>query len=353
MKKIKCPHCGEEFALTKSSYDAIAQQVRNAEFQSEIEGYKKAISDEKILAIKEAETRIMQSSQLSVSRLEESLRQLRYDSKERLREQEESYRQKVKEKDEEIAALRDFRARQSTKMIGENLEVHCEAEFNRLRAAGFPNAYFEKDNDIKSGSKGDYIYREYDESGTEILSIMFEMKNESDTTSTKKKNEDFFKELDKDRRQKKCEYAVLVSMLEFGNDFYNAGIADVSYRFPKMYVVRPQCFITIISILRSAALNALSYKKELSLIKSRNIDMATFELEMEDFKAKFGRNFRIANDKFTSAIEEIDKTITMLQRVKSDLMSSGNNLRLANEKAQALTIEKLTKSKRPRKRTTE
>lgn len=351
MKKIKCPHCGEEFAPTRSGYDLIVQQVRSAEYQSEIESYKKAIDDEKSLAIKEAETRIMQTFRLRVSRLEEALQQLKYDSKERLHEQEESYRRKLKEKDDEIAALRDFRARQSTKMIGENLEVHCEAEFNRLRAAGFPNAYFEKDNDVKTGSKGDYIYREFDESGVEILSIMFEMKNESDTTSAKKKNEDFFKELDKDRRQKKCEYAVLVSMLEFDNDFYNAGIADVSYRFSKMYVVRPQCFITIISILRSAALNALNYKKELSLIKGRNVDMATFELEMEEFKTKFGRNFRIANEKFTSAIEEIDKTIVRLQKAKADLMSSGNNLRLANEKAQALTIEKLTKPKKPKNRT--
>lgn len=342
MKKIKCPHCGEEFMPTRSGYDMILQQVRNNEYFSEINEYKKTIESEKDLLVKEAQSHYMQLS----SQLKNTMRMSEYDRKEELREKEEYFLKRLKEKDDEIAALRDFRVRQSTKMVGESLELHCEAEFNRLRTAGFPNSYFEKDNDIKNGSKGDYIYREYDESGVEILSIMFEMKNECDITATKRKNEDFFKELDKDRRQKKCEYAVLVSMLELDNDFYNAGIADVSYRFDKMYVVRPQCFITIISILRSAALNSLNYKKELALIKSRNVDMATFELEMEDFKSKFGRNFQLANDKFNKAIDEIDKTIAMLQKTKADLLSSGNNLRLANEKAQALTIEKLTKPKK-------
>lgn len=230
-------------------------------------------------------------------------------------------------------------------MVGESLEQHCESAFNSIRTTAFPNAQFEKDNDIQTGSKGDYIYREVDNNGTEIISIMFEMKNQSDTTSTKKKNEDFFKELDKDRRQKKCEYAVLVSMLEMSSDFYNAGIVDVSYRFPKMYVVRPQCFIPIITILRNAALNTMAYKQELALVKSRQIDIATLELEMEDFKEKFGTNFRRASDKFDKAIEEIDKTIATLQKVKEDLLSSGNNLRLANDKAQALTIQRLTKGK--------
>lgn len=345
MKKIRCPHCGEEFKPTRSGYDLILQQVRNEEFQSEIAEYRRTIEDEKALAIKEARAQIMHSSQVSISQLQETLRKAERDSERRIRDMEDYYKRRLREKNEEILEIRDFKARQSTKMIGESLEEHCETEFNRLRSAGFPNAYFEKDTDIKSGSKGDYIYREFDDSGVEILSVMFEMKNECDLTKTKHKNEDFFKELDKDRRQKKCEYAVLVSMLELDNDFYNAGIADVSYRFPKMYVVRPQCFITIISILRSAALNTLSYKKELALVKNRNVDMATFEIEMESFKSKFGRNFQLANDKFNKAIEEIDKTISMLQKTKADLLSSGNNLRLANEKAQALTIEKLTRQK--------
>ncbi len=345
MKKIKCPHCGEEFKPTRSGYDLILQQVRNEEFQNEIYEYRRAMEEEKEFAIKEARTQVMHSSQVSIAQMKETLRKAEYDSEKRMRDMENYYQRKLREKDEEIVEIRDFKARQSTKMLGESLELHCETEFNRLRSAGFPNAYFEKDNDIKDGSKGDYIYREFDDSGVEILSVMFEMKNECDLTRTKRKNEDFFKELDKDRRQKKCEYAVLVSMLELDNDFYNAGIADVSYRFPKMYVVRPQCFITIISILRSAALNTLSYKKELAIVKNRNIDMATFEIEMENFKSKFGRNFQLANDKFNKAIEEIDKTIVMLQKTKADLLSSGNNLRLANEKAQALTIEKLTKPK--------
>lgn len=349
MKKIKCPHCGEEFKPTRSGYDLILQQVRNEEFQNEISEYRRAIEDEKELAIKEAKAQIIHSSQTSITHLRETLRKQEYDNEKRIRDMENYYENMLRKKDNEIAEIRDFKARQSTKMVGESLESHCETEFNRLRSAGFPNAYFEKDNDIKNGSKGDYIYREFDDSGVEILSVMFEMKNECDLTRTKRKNEDFFKELDKDRRQKKCEYAVLVSMLELDNDFYNAGIADVSYRFPKMYVVRPQCFITIISILRSAALNTLSYKKELALVKNRNVDMATFEIEMESFKSKFGRNFQLANDKFNKAIEEIDKTIAMLQKTKADLLSSGNNLRLANEKAQALTIEKLTKQKRVKK----
>lgn len=352
MKKIRCPHCGEEFKPTRSGYDLILQQVRNEEFQNEISSYKKVIDDEKEFAIREAKAQIMHTAQVSIAHLKESLHTLEIDSKEQLRNKDDYYLNLLKEKDDEISKLSDFRVRQSTKMIGESLELHCEAEFNRLRAAGFPNAYFEKDNDAKFGSKGDCIYREFDESGIEILSIMFEMKNESDKTASKRKNEDFFKELDKDRRQKKCEFAVLVSMLELENEFYNAGIADVSYRFTKMFVVRPQCFITIISILRSAALNTLRYKKELALVKSRNVDMATFELEMEDFKSKFGRNFQLANDKFNKAIDEIDKTIAMLQKTKADLLSSSNNLRLANEKAQALTIEKLTKPKKTSKKAT-
>ena len=231
----------------------------------------------------------------------------------------------------------------STKMIGETLEQHCEISFNQLRMTAFPNAYFEKDNDAKTGSKGDYIFRE-SKDGVEFISIMFEMKNEMDETATKHKNEDFFKELDKDRNEKNCEYAVLVSMLEANNELYNQGIVDVSYRYPKMYVIRPQFFIPMITLLRNAALNSLSYKEELIEARAQNLDITHFEEAMEDFKDKFGRNYRIASDKFAKAIEEIDKTIDHLNKTKEALLSSENNLRLANDKAQDLSIKKLTKN---------
>lgn len=253
------------------------------------------------------------------------------------------YEEKLKFKEEEIERYKDFKLRQSTKMVGESLERHCETEFNRLRMTGFANAYFEKDNDARTGSKGDYIYRECDDEGTEFISIMFEMKNEMDATATKKKNEDFFKELDKDRREKNCEYAVLVSMLEGDSELYNTGIVDVSYRYPKMYVIRPQFFIPIITILRNAAQNALQYKKELNVIKTQNIDISNFENDLNDFKDKFSRNYRIASEKFKKAIEEIDKTIDHLQKTKDALLSSENNLRLANNKAEDLTIKRLTR----------
>ena len=263
-----------------------------------------------------------------------------------LREQtlKEQYEEKLRFKEEEIARYKDFKARLSTKMIGESLEQHCEIEFNQLRATGFQNAYFEKDNDAKTGSKGDYIYRDKDSEGLEFISIMFEMKNEMDSTSTKKKNEDFFKELDKDRNEKKCEYAVLVSMLEPENELYNAGIVDVSHKYPKMYVIRPQFFIPIITLLRNAALNSLDYKKELEIIKAQNIDISNFEAEMNDFKTKFAKNYELASRKFKTAIEEIDKTIDHLQKTKEALLSSENNLRLANNKAEDLSIKRLTKN---------
>ena len=229
-------------------------------------------------------------------------------------------------------------------MVGESLEQHCEIEFNQLRATGFKNAYFEKDNDAKTGSKGDYIYRDKDAEGIEFISIMFEMKNEMDTTSTKKKNEDFLKELDKDRREKNCEYAVLVSLLEPESELYNAGIVDMSHRYPKMYVIRPQFFIPIITLLRNAAANSLEYKHELEIIKAQNVDVSNFEAEMNDFKDKFSRNFRLASEKFQKAIEEIDKTIDHLQKTKEALLSSENNLRLANSKAEDLSIKRLTKN---------
>jgi hypothetical protein len=229
-------------------------------------------------------------------------------------------------------------------MIGESLEQHCESQFNKLRSTAFPTAYFEKDNDASSGSKGDYIFREVDENGIELISIMFEMKNEGDETATKKKNEDFFKELDKDRNQKNCEYAILVSMLEADNEVYNEGIVDVSYKYEKMYVIRPQFFISMISLLRNSARNAMAYKQELQTVRNQNIDIANFESEMEDFKVKFGRNYRLASERFGDAIQEIDKSIARLNKVKENLLKSEDNLRLANQKAEDLTIKKLTKN---------
>ncbi len=254
------------------------------------------------------------------------------------------YETELRFKDEEIERYKDFKTRLSTKMLGESLEQHCEISFNQLRATGFQNAYFEKDNDARTGSKGDYIYRDYDSDGNELISIMFEMKNKSDTTSTKKKNADFLKELDKDRREKKCEYAVLVSMLEPESELYNGGIVDVSHYYEKMYVIRPQFFIPIITILRNAALNSMEYRKELALVKAQNVDVSNFEAAMNDFKDKFSKNYELASRKFKTAIEEIDKTIDHLQKTKEALLSSENNLRLANNKAEDLTIKKLTRN---------
>jgi len=249
----------------------------------------------------------------------------------------------IKLKDEDIARLKDYKQRLSTKMIGETLEQHCEAEFNKLRATAFQNAYFEKDNDARGGNKGDFIYRETDETGNEIISIMFEMKNENDETATKKRNEDFFAKLDKDRNEKNCEYAVLVSLLEAENEFYNTGIVDVSHRFKKMYVVRPQFFIPIITLLRNAAMNSMQYKAELSLIKNQNVDITNFEEKINTFKEGFARNYDLASRQFKTAIEEIDKTMDHLQKTKDNLLASVNNLRLANNKAEDLTIKKLTR----------
>ena len=253
------------------------------------------------------------------------------------------YETQIKDRDDAIERLRDMKARLSTKMVGETLEQHCETEFNRIRAMAFPTAYFEKDNDARSGSKGDYIFRDSNEAGTEIVSIMFEMKNESDETATKKKNEDFLKELDKDRAEKNCEYAVLVSLLEPDSELYNSGIVDVSHRYPKMYVVRPQFFIPIITLLRNAAQNSLKYKTELALVKAQRIDITNFENELDEFKTGFARNYELASKKFKTAIDEIDKTIEHLQKTKEALLGSENNLRLANSKADDLTVKKLTK----------
>jgi hypothetical protein len=254
----------------------------------------------------------------------------------------EKYETQIKDRDDAIERLKDMKAKLSTKMVGETLEQHCEIEFAKIRSAAFPMAYFEKDNDAKTGSKGDYIFREADNAGTEFISIMFEMKNESDETSTKKKNEDFFKELDKDRNEKGCEYAVLVSLLEPNNELYNGGIVDVSYRYPKMYVIRPQFFIPMITLLRNAAQNSLKYKTELALVKAQNIDISNFEDELDKFKDAFGKNFDLASRRFQTAIDEIDKSIDHLQKTKEALLGTDRNLRLANEKAQDVTIKKLT-----------
>ena len=255
----------------------------------------------------------------------------------------EKYETQIRDRDDAIERLKDMKARLSTKMVGETLEQHCEIEFNKIRATAFPHAYFEKDNDAKRGSKGDYIFRDVDESDTEFVSVMFEMKNESDTTATKKKNEDFFKELDKDRSEKGCEYAVLVSLLEPDNELYNMGIVDVSHRYPKMYVIRPQFFIPMITLLRNAAQNTLQYKSELARVREQNIDITNFEVELDEFRSGFARNYNLASRKFKTAIEEIDKTIDHLQKTKEALLGSENNLRLANNKADDLTIKKLTR----------
>ncbi len=379
MQEIKCPKCGEVFQVDESGYAAIVKQVRDKEFEREVQERENAHKSDKDSAVKLAVTkaeadkdREIAEKNLEIARLkgelelnrkstdlavknavqEKETKILELENKIVLKDSEfelkeksatEKHAEELRLKEEEIAYYKDFKTRQSTKMIGESLEQHCEIEFNKLRATAFPNAYFEKDNDAKTGSKGDFIYRETSEDGTEFISIMFEMKNEMDTTATKHKNEDFFKELDKDRREKNCEYAVLVSMLEADNELYNTGIIDVSYKYPKMYVVRPQFFIPIITLLRNASLNTLTYKRELEVMRNQNIDITHFEEDINDFKEKFSRNFRLASEKFQKAIDEIDKTIDHLQKTKDALISSENNLRLANNKAEDLTIKRLTK----------
>lgn len=380
MHEIKCPKCGEVFKVDESGYASIVKQVRDEEFSKELSERREEFEREKknavelaqsktaeklkdeIAALKIKNERLEAEKKLAVKEATDGAEKKLLEQKEKITELKgmiesnektaelkekslkESYEEKLKGKDEQIAYYKDLKARQSTKMVGETLEQHCETEFNKLRATGFKNAYFEKDNDARSGSKGDFIFRESSDDGTEFISIMFEMKNEMDETATKHKNEDFFKELDKDRSEKKCEYAVLVSMLEADSELYNTGIVDVSYRYPKMYVIRPQFFIPMITLLRNAALNSLEYKQELAVIRSQNIDISHFEEDMNEFKEKFSRNYRIASDKFKKAIEEIDKTIDHLQKTKDALLSSENNLRLANSKAEELTIKKLTKN---------
>ena len=407
MNEIICPNCKKAFKVDEAGFADILKQVRDHQFEEELQNRLTLAEKEKESAVKLAEITVKNSLQEQLAAKDKQLAELkalnevalvekvtqkdaeiaelkaRMDKielekklavtealqkieKERdalandlktkdLEKQtlESSLKQQfaaelqsrdaiIKYKDEEIARVRDMKAKLSTKMLGESLEQHCETEFNKLRATAFPRAYFEKDNDAKSGSKGDFIYRETDEAGNEIISIMFEMKNEADTTATKKKNEDFFKELDKDRNEKKCEFAVLVSLLDADSEYYNTGIVDVSYKYPKMYVVRPQFFIPIITLLRNAALSSLQYKAELALVKSQNIDITNFEDKMNKFKEGFARNYDLASRKFKDAIDGIDKTIRELQKTKDALLSSENNLRLANEKTEDLTIKKLT-----------
>ena len=323
----------EELSKLETRLAAADSALELARKEAEIGRKEAAAEAEKVLAEKDAE----------ILRLNGVLKASESESALRVHTEKEKYEALLRLKDEEIERYKDFRARLSTKMIGESLETHCMDEFNRMRQAAFPSAYFEKDNDARTGSKGDFIFRDYDD-GVEYISIMFEMKNEADGTGKKHRNEDFFRELDKDRREKGCEYAVLVSMLESDSDLYNSGIVDVSYRYEKMYVIRPQFFIPMITLLRNAARSSLGYRKQLQTIQNQNIDITHFEEALDDFREKFGRNYRIASERFRTAIEEIDKSIQHLQKIKDNLLASDNNLRLANSKAEELTIRRLTRN---------
>jgi hypothetical protein len=320
-----------------------ATKLAEMEKQREIQGLKgqlEAMEVSQKLAITEAVSAVEKERDT----LKHNLEQAALDKKVAEQALKDKYETQLKDRDEAIERLKDLKAKLSTKMVGETLEQHCETEFNRIRATAFPRAYFEKDNDASSGSKGDFVFKDMDENKTEIVSIMFEMKNENDTTATKKKNEDFFKELDKDRNEKGCEYAILVSLLEPENELYNSGIVDVSYRYKKMYVIRPQFFLPMITLLRDAAMNSLGYKNELALVRAQNIDVTNFEADLEEFKSKFGRNFELASNHFQKAVEEIDKSISHLQKTRESLLRSENQLRLANDKAQDVTVKKLTRN---------
>lgn len=315
----------------KSKIEILNQQVKNGDTEKE-------------LAVNKAISELKETKDLEINKAKNELEIYKSEMANKFDSMKDSYEQQLSAKQELVDYYKDFKTKMSTKMIGESLEQHCANEFNKNRMGMFRNAYFEKDNEVVEGSKGDFVFRDFDEDGVEIISIMFEMKNEADTTSTKHKNEDFFDKLDKDRNRKKCEYAVLVSLLEGDSELYNEGIVDVSYRYPKMYVIRPQFFIPLITLLKNAALNATEYKKQLLIEKNNNLDIAHFEENMENFKVAFGKNFETASKKFSTAIDEIDKTIDHLKKVKENLLSSDRQLRLANDKAQDLTIKKLTKN---------
>lgn len=380
MNEIICPHCKKAFKIDEAGYADILKQVRDSEFKQQLHDRLELAEQDKRSAVELAKNEVTRDLEKSfvnkdaeiqdlksklktievtqklaineaVNGIEKERDELKNDLKHVKLEMQiaekslkDKYETQIKDRDDAIERLKDMKARLSTKMVGETLEQHCDIEFNRIRATAFPRAYFEKDNDAKAGSKGDYIFRDLDEANTEIVSIMFEMKNESDGTATKKKNEDFLKELDKDRNEKNCEYAVLVSLLEPDSELYNSGIVDVSHRYPKMYIVRPQFFIPIITVLRNAAQNSLKYRTELALVKAQNIDITTFENDLDEFRTGFARNYELASKRFKTAIEEIDKTIDHLQKTKDALLGSENNLRLANNKADELTVKKLTKS---------
>ena len=380
MKDINCPHCGKAFKIDESGYADIIKQVRNAEFEHEMHERLDRAEREKHSALELAQEKAANELQKVVAEKSSEIQQLRAELQnaetakklaitealsdlrrecdklhndaarmqiEKQRDEsalKDKYETQIKDLRASIERLRDMKARLSTKMVGETLEQHCEIEFDRIRAVAFPSAYFEKDTDARLGSKGDYIFRDRDEAGTEIISIMFEMKNESDTSASKKKNEDFLKELDKDRTEKGCEYAVLVTLLEPDSDRYNSGIVDVSHRYPKMYVVRPQFFIPMISLLRNAAMNSLKYKSELAVAKNQNIDITNFGSQLDDFKTTFGRSYRLAREQFGEAIKRIDEAIKDLEKTNEALQKSGENLRLANSKAADLTIKRLTRN---------
>jgi hypothetical protein len=401
MNDIICPNCKKVFKVDEAGFADILKQVRDHQFEEELHERLEIAEREKASAIKLAESNLKNTFQEDLAKKDKELAELKAEKDRNLAEQlakkeselaemkskldkaevekkltvtqavnsvekerddfknklqnkehemqlrevslKDKYENELKSKDEMIERYKDMKLKLSTKMIGETLEQHCETEFNKLRATAFSKAYFEKDNDSKTGSKGDFIYRETDEAGNEIISIMFEMKNEGDETATKKRNEDFLRELDKDRTEKKCEYAILVTLLEAENELYNTGIVDVSYKYPKMYVVRPQFFIPIITLLRNAAMNALKYKAELALMRAQNIDVTNFEGQLNDFRESFGRNYRLASEKFKTAIDSIDKSIEQLQKTKENLLRSEDNLRLANNKADDLTVKKLTR----------
>jgi len=379
MHEIICPHCGKAFKIDEAGYANILKQVRDSEFEQQLHERLELAEQDKRNAVELAQLKVASELQMAattkdaeiqglkatleaievaqklaineaVSAVEKQRDKLkngleRAELEKQLAEKslKDKYETQIKDRDDAIERLRDMKARLSTKMVGETLEQHCETEFNRIRATAFPRAYFEKDNDARTGSKGDYIFRDSDEAGTEIVSIMFEMKNESDRTATKNKNEDFLKELDKDRSEKGCEYAVLVSLLEPDSELYNTGIVDVFHRYQKMYIVRPQFFLPIITLLRNAAMNSLKYKTELALVRAQNIDITNFETDLDTFKTAFAKNYDLATKRFQTAIDEIDKSIDHLQKTKEALLGTDRNLRLANDKAQDVTIKKLTR----------
>lgn len=379
MYDLICPHCSKAFKIDESGYADIMKQIRDREFDAELQKRLALAEQDKRTAIELVKAQLSQALAREAAQKDQLIERLKaqigsHDLSQKLAINEaiqsmaserdrlavkleqskvekqlaeaalkDKYETQLKDRDEAIERLRDMKARLSSKMLGETLEQHCENEFNRLRASAFPNAYFEKDNDARGGSKGDYVFRELDPDGLEIVSIMFEMKNESDRSASKNRNEDFFKELDKDRQEKSCEYAVLVSMLEPESDLYNSGIVDVSHRYQKMYVIRPQFFIPIITLLRNASQKSMTFKRELAVMKAQNIDITHFEAELDSFKTGFAKNYDLASRRFQTAIDEIDKSIDHLQKTKEALLGTDRNLRLANDKAQDVSIKKLTR----------